>query len=74
MEVENGMLYRIMDIDMDMADHFKCTPACWGHSNLCCEPCLGLLFAWPFEAILWSARLGCRWWVCSLGVHRGQLG
>ena len=30
MEVENGTLYQIMDIDMDMADHFKRTPACWG--------------------------------------------
>ena len=36
MEVENGMLYWIMDIDMDMVDHFKRTPACWGRSNLCC--------------------------------------
>ena len=31
-----------MDIDMDMADHFKRTPACWGRSNLCCKPRLGL--------------------------------
>ena len=30
MEIENGTLYRIMDIDMDMADHFKRTLACWG--------------------------------------------
>ena len=30
MEVENGMLYWIMDIDMDMTDRFKRTPACWG--------------------------------------------
>ena len=49
MEVENGTLYRMMDIDMNMADHFKRTPACWGRSNLCCEPLLGLLFAWPCE-------------------------
>ena len=45
MEVENGTLYQMMDIDMDMADHFKRTPACWGRSNLCCEPRLGLLVA-----------------------------
>ena len=33
MEVENGTLYWIMDIEMDVADHFKRTPACWGRSN-----------------------------------------
>ena len=31
-----------MDIDMDMADHVKRTPACWGRSDLCCKPRLGL--------------------------------
>ena len=47
MEVENGMLYGMMDIDMDMIDRFKRTPACWGRSNLCCEPRLGLCVVWP---------------------------
>ena len=47
MEVENGTLYHIMDIDMDMTDHVKRTPACWGRSNLRCEPRLGLRFVWP---------------------------
>ena len=47
MEVENGTLYRMMDIDMDMADRFKRTPACWGRSNHCCEPRLGLRVIWP---------------------------
>ena len=36
MEVEDEML--MMDIDMDVADHFKRTQACLGRSDLCCEP------------------------------------
>ena len=67
MEVENGTLHWIMDIDMDMAEHFKHTPACWGRSTLCYEPRRGLRAVW----LCGRRRAG---WRCLHSPSYGELG